>query len=247
VHWKDERCALYIDTSGEPLSKRGYRKIPLKAPLQETLASAMVMATGWHDNGHFINPMCGSGTLVIEAALIGLRKAPGVLRNNFCFMHLRGFDKTLWEHLRREASLLCKKTLQGKVIATDISREAVYAARQNAMTAGVEQLIEFSTCDFADTPVPEGSGVVLLNPEYGERLGETDKLAGTYRGIGDFFKQKCRGYTGYVFTGNPGLAKKIGLRSKRKTQFFNSNIECRLLEYELYEGTKKLSKSQTDT
>ena len=248
LHWKDEECCLYIDTSGEPLSKRGYRKIPLKAPLQETLAAAIVLATGWHDNGHFINPMCGSGTLAIEAALIGLKKAPGILRNNFCFMHLKGFDKALWEELRREALLLCNKTLRNRIIATDVSRQAIDAARENAMTAGVEHLIEFSVSDFADTPVPEGSGgLVLLNPEYGERMGQMDELADTYKGIGDFFKQKCKGYTGFVFTGNPGLAKKIGLRSKRKVQFFNSNIECRLLEYELYEGTKKSNKPGPDT
>ena len=114
------------------------------------------------------------------------------------------------------------------------------------MTAGVEHLIEFRTCDFAYTPVPEGSGVVLLNPEYGERMGHIDKLAGTYSRIGDFFKQKCKGYSGYIFTGNPNLSKKIGLRSKRKIQFFNSNIECRLLEYELYECTKKLKKPRAD-
>lgn len=247
VHWKDERCALYIDTTGEPLSKRGYRKIPLKAPLQETLASAIVLATGWNDSGNFINPMCGSGTLAIEAALIGLNKTPGILRNNFSFMHLRGFNRTLWENLRGEASLLCRKTLQHRIIATDISIQAVDAARKNAMTAGVEHLIEFMACDFADTPVPDGSGTVLLNPEYGERMGEMDKLAETYTGIGNFFKQKCKGYLGYVFTGNPALAKKIGLRSRRKVQFFNSNIECRLLEFELYEGTKKPNKTQSYT
>jgi putative N6-adenine-specific DNA methylase len=245
LHWKDEECCLYIDTSGEPLSKRGYRKIPLAAPLQETLASAIIIATGWHDNGNFINPMCGSGTLAIEAALIGLEKAPGILRNNFCFMHLRGFDKALWEELRSEASQLSKKTLQNRIIATDISSKAVDAARKNAMTAGVEHLVEFSVCDFRDTPVPAGSGTVLLNPGYGERMGEIDELAVTYACIGDFFKQKCRGYAGYIFTGNPGLAKKIGLRSKRKVQFFNGAIECRLLEYELYEGTKKINKPQS--
>ena len=248
LHWKDEECALYIDTSGEPLAKRGYRKIPLKAPLQETLAAAIVLAAGWRDNGHFINPMCGSGTLAIEAALIGLKKAPGILRNNFCFMHLKGFDKALWEELRREALLLCNETLRNRIIATDVSRQAIDAARENAKTAGVDHLIEFSATDYADTPLPEGSGgLVLLNPEYGERMGQMDELADTYKGIGDFFKQKCKGYTGFVFTGNPGLAKKIGLRSKRKVQFFNSNIECRLIEYELYEGTKKPNQSRPDT
>ncbi|MBS1114010.1 MAG: putative N6-adenine-specific methylase [Nitrospirae bacterium] len=245
LHWKHEECRLYIDTSGVPLSKRGYRKIPMAAPLQETLASAIIIATGWRDSGNFINPMCGSGTLAIEAAMIGLEKAPGILRNNFCFMHLRGFNRALWEGLRLEASQRSKRTLQNRIIATDISSKAVDAARKNAMTAGVEHLIEFSICDFKDTIVPEGSGTVLLNPGYGERMGEIDQLAGTYAGIGDFFKQKCRGYTGYVFTGNPGLAKKIGLRSKRKIQFFNGAIECRLLEYELYEGTKKTSKTQS--
>ena len=245
LHWKDESCALYIDTSGEPLSKRGYRKIPLKAPLQETLAAAIVMATSWSDSGNFINPMCGSGTLAIEAVLIGLKKAPGMLRNNFGFMHLKGFDKTLWENLRTEASRISQKNLKNRIIATDINTQSIEAARKNAMTAGVEHLIEFSTCDFADTVVPEGTGIVLLNPEYGERMGQMDKLGGTYSRIGDFFKQKCKGYTGYIFTGNPDLSKKIGLRSKRKIQFFNSNIECRLLEYELYEGTKKLKKHET--
>ena len=247
VHWKDELCALYIDTSGEPLSKRGYRKIPLKAPLQETLASAIVMATGWNDSGNFVNPMCGSGTLAIEAALIGLNKTPGTLRNNFSFMHLRGFNRTLWEELRREASLRCKKNLQNMIIASDISIHTVDAARKNAMTAGVEHLIEFVACDFADTPVPDGGGIVLLNPEYGERMGQMDELAETYRGIGNYFKQKCKGYRGYVFTGNPALAKKIGLRSRRKLRFYNSNIECRLLEFELYEGTKKPGRPQSQT
>lgn len=245
LHWKDEECRLYIDTSGEPLSKRGYRKIPLAAPLQETLASAIITATGWHDKGNFINPMCGSGTFAIEAALIGLEKAPGILRNNFCFMHLRGFNKALWEKLRIEASQRSERTLQHRIIATDISGKAVDAARKNAMTAGVERLIEFNVCDFRDTTVPEGGGTVLLNPGYGERMGEIDQLAGIYTAIGDFFKQKCRGHTGYVFTGNPALAKKIGLRSKRKIQFFNGAIECRLLEYELYEGTKKTGKTQS--
>lgn len=245
LHWKDEECRLYIDTSGEPLSKRGYRKIPLAAPLQETLASAIITATGWHDKGNFINPMCGSGTFAIEAALIGLEKAPGILRNNFCFMHLRGFNKALWEKLRIEASQRSERTLQHRIIATDISGKAVDAARKNAMTAGVERLIEFNVCDFRDTTVPEGGGTVLLNPGYGERMGEIDQLAGIYTAIGDFFKQKCRGHTGYVFTGNPALAKKIGLRSKRKIQFFNGAIECRLLEYELYEGTKKINKLQS--
>jgi 23S rRNA G2445 N2-methylase RlmL len=239
LYWKEDSCSLYFDTTGEPLSKRGYRKIPMTAPLQETLAAAVIKASGWNGGGHFINPMCGSGTLSIEAALLGLNRAPGLLRNNFGFMHIRGFDKNLWEYLRSEAKRAAKKAIPCRIIATDIRREAVEAAQKNAATAGVEHLIEFGVCDYADTVIPEGGGVVILNPEYGARMGRIKELESVYCGIGDFFKQKCRGYAGYIFTGNPELAKKVGLRAKRRIQFFNSGIECRLLEYELYEGSRK--------
>jgi putative N6-adenine-specific DNA methylase len=207
--------------------------------MQETLAAAVVMAAGWNGKGHFVNPMCGSGTLAIEASLMALNRAPGLLRNNFGFMHIRGFDRQLWEDLRSEAKRAAKKAIPHRIIATDITEEAVEAARKNAATAGVEHLIEFGVCDYADTVVPEGSGVVILNPEYGARMGKIKELERVYAGIGNFFKQKCTGYTGYIFTGNLPLAKKVGLRTKRKIRFFNSGIECRLLEYELYEGSRK--------
>ncbi len=239
LHWQGEDCRIYIDTSGEPLSKRGYRKIPYKAPMQEALAAAIVKASGWSDSGSFINPMCGSGTIAIEAALFALNRPSAILRNNFGFMHLKGYDAEAWEELRNKAKAEIKKSLQSRIIATDISSEAVDAAQKNALTAGVEHLIEFSTCDFADTGIPEAGGVVVMNPEYGERLGTAAELEKVYGRIGDFLKQKCRGYMGYVLTGNPELAKKIGLRSSRKMLFFNGPIECRLLEYELYSGTKK--------
>ena len=239
LYWKNDVCSVYFDTSGEPLSKRGYRKIPMKAPMQETLAAAVIRATGWNGSSHFVNPMCGSGTLAIEAALIALHKAPGLLRNNYGFMHLRGFNESLWSNLREKAKKETRKTLQCRIIATDVSREAVAAARKNAATAGVEHLIEFDVCDYSATSIPDGSGVVVLNPEYGERMGKIQELEDVYKGTGDFFKQKCRGYKGYIFTGNLDLAKKVGLRAKRRVQFFNSGIECRLLEYELYEGSRK--------
>jgi 23S rRNA G2445 N2-methylase RlmL len=239
LYWKDGSCALYFDTSGEPLSRRGYRKIPMTAPMQETLAAAVIRATGWNGSGHFINPMCGSGTLAIEAALAGLNRAAGILRDNFGFMHLKGFKESLWNDLRAQAKKEAKKTLDCRIIATDIRREAVEAAKKNAATAGVEHLIEFAVCDYSGTTVPDGGGIVILNPEYGERMGKIKELESVYKGIGDYFKQKCRGYTGYLFTGNPDLAKKVGLKAKRRIQFFNSGIECRLLEYELYEGSRK--------
>ncbi len=243
LYWKDGSCALYFDTSGEPLSRRGYRKIPMTAPMQETLAAAVIRATGWNGRSHFINPMCGSGTLAIEAALAGLNRAAGILRDNFGFMHLKGFKESLWNELRAKAQKEAKKTLDCRIIATDIRREAVEAAKKNAAAAGVEHLIEFAVCDYSGTTVPDGGGLVILNPEYGERMGKIKELDSVYKGIGDYFKQKCRGYTGYLFTGNPDLAKKVGLRAKRRIQFFNSGIECRLLEYELYEGSRKNKKT----
>lgn len=239
LYWKDENCSIYLDTSGEPLSKRNYRKIPMNAPMQETLAAAVIRATGWNGSGHFINPMCGSGTLAIEAALAGMNRASGILRDNFGFMHLKGFNEPLWKELRTQAKKEVKKGLDFRIIATDIRRDAVEAARRNAATAGVEQLIEFEECDYSATPIPEGGGTVILNPEYGERMGKIKELEEVYKGIGDFLKQKCGGYTGYIFTGNPDLAKKVGLRANRRVPFFNGAIECRLLEYELYEGSRK--------
>ncbi|MHB8880032.1 MAG: THUMP domain-containing class I SAM-dependent RNA methyltransferase [Thermodesulfovibrionales bacterium] len=238
IYWKDSYCSVYLDTSGEPLSRRGYRKLPFRAPMQETLAAAVVIATGWDGAGAFVNPMCGSGTLALEAALLALRRPPGLLRLNFGFMHIKGYDRQAWEGIRTEGKKGILKGISGKIIATDRDPEALDAARRNAATAGVDHLIDFSLSAFEDTPVPAGNGVVLLNPEYGERMGDADALAGVYKGIGDFFKKRCLGYRGYIFTGNLSLAKKVGLRAKKKTVFFNGDIECRLLEYELYEGSR---------
>jgi putative N6-adenine-specific DNA methylase len=206
--------------------------------MQETLAAAAILATGWTGQGNFINPMCGSGTLAIEAALIALNRAPGLLRSHYGFMHLNRFRKPLWEALRREARARAKKSIPVRIIATDKSPRAIDTAKRNAATAGVDSFITFQVCDFAETPIPEGNGVVLLNPPYGERMGEIRELEPLYRRIGDFFKKHCAGYTGYLFTGNFELAKQVGLRTKRRIPFYNGEIECRLLEYELYAGSK---------
>ncbi|MHC4726440.1 MAG: THUMP domain-containing class I SAM-dependent RNA methyltransferase [Planctomycetota bacterium] len=244
-YWKDDHCWLYLNTSGKKLSDRGYRKIPHTAPLRESLAAAIINATGYDGSEPLVCPMCGSGTLAIEAALIAGRRPPGLLRSNYGFMHLKYFEEHRWRQMRSEA--LKKSKMRGgkadfkptRIIATDIDAEAVQAARKNAMTAGVSHLIDFDVCDFADTAIPPGAGTIVMNPEYGLRLGEIERLQNIYKRIGDFFKQKCTGYTGYIFTGNPALAKKVGLRTSRRFEFYNANIECRLLKYELYTGTKK--------
>src|SRR5690606_35331676 len=239
LYWQENQAEIYIDSSGETLAKHGYRKHPGKAPMLEALASGVVYATGWGLKSPFVNPMCGSGTLAIEAALIATNRQPGLCRMNYGFMHSLGYaEEVCFEEGRSlEADII--KNIETKIIATDISQEAVDISIKNAQTAGVDKLIEFKTCDFRETEIPEGNGVVLFNPEYGERLGVHSRLESTYKEIGDFMKQSCRGYKGYVFTGNPELAKKIGLRAAKKTEFYNGRLDCRLMEYELYEGTKR--------
>jgi putative N6-adenine-specific DNA methylase len=241
LHWDQSRVQLYIDTSGQTLARHGYRKIPLDAPLQESLAAALVQSTGWDRRLPFVNPMCGSGTLAIEAALLAAGTAPGLLRGNFGFMHVVGFSRRRWEAMRSEAEARRRAETRpaGPIMATDIREEAVAAARKNARIAGVESRIAFSVCDFRESRLPEPPGVVVLNPPYGERLGDESALADLYPAIGDFFKQRCAGYRGFVLTGNPALAKRIGLRACSRKVFFNGPIECRLLEYELYEGTRR--------
>jgi 23S rRNA G2445 N2-methylase RlmL len=238
VHWKDEWCTVHLDTSGESLSKRGYRRIPFLAPMQETLAAATVLATGWRGEGAFLNPMCGSGTVAIEAALVALGRAPGLTREGFGFQYVYGYRRAAWERMLAEARAAVREGFPGRIVATDIAAEAIGAAQRNAASAGVERWIELERCSYEETPVPEGGGVVLVNPQYGERMGEDTELEPLYKGIGDFFKQRCAGYRGYVLTGNPELAKRIGLRPKRRIPFYNASIDCRLLEYELYEGSR---------
>lgn len=305
LHWRNNEAEIFIDTSGEVISKHGYRKLPGKAPMLEALAAGTIMATRWDRNSTFINPMCGSGTLAIEAALLATNKSPGFFRMNYGFMHILGYDEQVFFIERRRLKDKAKKQLDFRIIASDISAEAIDIAFKNAKTAGVDHLIDFRVCDFEDTVVPGGSfagipdrsdhpdrsgpeislgsagsvneadsqisdvlsqandvlseekthdnssehivpetapvrsGVIMFNPEYGERLGTHSKLEATYKRIGDFMKNKCRGYYGYIFTGNPDLAKKIGLKASRRIEFYNGKLDCRLLEYELYEGSRR--------
>ena len=239
LHWINHEVGVFVNTSGDAISKHGYRKIPFKAPMMESLAAATILASGWNRKSNFINPMCGSGTLAIEAALLACNIPPGLFRKNFGFMHVRSYDEFAWSKLLKEANSKIKKELNFKIVATDISPKAIDAAKKNAEAAGVSELIEFKVCDFRNTYVPGNKGVVFFNPEYGERLGDEKELEEVYRSIGDFFKKKCAGYMGYIFTGNLNLAKRIGLKTKRRIEFYNAKIDSRLLEYELYDGTKK--------
>ena len=243
LYWKEEQAEIFIDTSGETLSKHGYRKIPGKAPMLEALAAATLLATKWDRKSPFINPMCGSATLAIEAALLATNRRPGLYRTNYAFMHLVGFAQELYT-LQQQRLKDIITIVPGLIItATDISADAINISKINAGAAGVAELIQFEVCDFEMTQIPEEQpGTIYFNPEYGDRLGDEAALEITYGRIGDFMKTKCKGYMGYVFTGNLELAKKIGLKPKRRIEFYTSKIDCRLLEYELYAGTKRIDK-----
>jgi putative N6-adenine-specific DNA methylase len=247
LFWKDEEAEIFIDTSGDSLARHGYRKIPGQAPMLEALAAAAIYATRWNKLSAFVNPMCGSGTIAIEAAMIATNRRPGLFRTNYAFMHLQGYDENIY---LREDALLEKQIIDLphlRVIATDYSTRAIDNAKKNAIAAGVADLINFSVCDFAATEIPQDvAGIMFINPEYGERLGDVKELETTYGRIGDFMKQRCGGYFGYVFTGNLELAKKIGLKAKRRIEFYTSTIDCRLLEYELYSGSRAIPKEKKE-
>jgi putative N6-adenine-specific DNA methylase len=248
LFWKDDQAEIFIDTSGETLSKHGYRKIPGKAPMLESLAAATLLATKWNRESPFINPMCGSSTLAIEASMLATNRRPGLFRDNYGFNYVIGFDKEFFETEKQKLQNQIKIIPGLKIIATDISEDAINISKINAGAAGVADFIEFKVCDFAETDIPENeNGIVLFNPEYGERMGDEKDLEETYSRIGDFMKKKCKNYTGYVFTGNLSLAKKIGLKSKRKIEFYTGKIDCRLLEYELYSGSRRPDKNRVIT
>jgi 23S rRNA G2445 N2-methylase RlmL len=232
-YWQNDNCQVYLDTSGETIAKHGYRKIPMIAPMQESLASAVLYSTNWDKETPLVNPMCGSGTLAIEAAMMAAGIAPGLLRNNYSFMHVPNFSKYQFEEIKMKAQPPSAVKIPS-IIATDIDQQAIEAAKKNAALAGVINYIKFQVADFRKTRLPKDKGIVILNPEYGERLGEEKNLEETYAAIGDFFKKNCTGYTGYIFTGNLQLAKKVGLKTSRKLEFYNGKIDSRLLEYPIF-------------
>lgn len=239
LYWKGTQASMYINTSGETIAKHGYRKIPGKAPMLEALAAATIFATEWNTRVPFVNPMCGSGTLAIEAALLATKRYPGLYRDNYSFQYILGYDEEAYKAKKKKLESKIMEVPEVIIIASDISLQAIAYAKENAIVAGVDHMIDFQVCDFEETVIPEKPrGVVIFNPEYGQRLGESLELEETYKRMGDFMKQKCAGYRGYIFTGNMELAKKVGLKASRRMEFWNGTIDCRLLRYDMYEGKK---------
>jgi len=234
LYWFEKEAEIYLDTSGETIARHGYRINTTGAPLQETLAAALIYSSQWDRQSHFINPMCGSGTLAIEAAMMAIGKYPGEISRSYCFQKTGNYNINGYEVIKSKYRSKRIDRLPFRIIATDCDRRAVENAKKNAEKARVDHLIDFKVCDFRATNIPVGNGVVMLNPEYGERLGLEKDLEQHYAEIGDFLKQKCAGKKGFIFTGNLNAAKRVGLRTSSKKIFYNGKIECRLLEYDLF-------------
>ena len=244
LFWKGEDATLSLDFSGRKLTDRGYRKLPGKAPMRESIAAAILMEAGYDGSTPLVVPMCGSGTIAIEGALMATGRAPGLLRSAYGIQHLSTFDADAWRTQRHETKRHATKAKPAPIIATDIDEDMVDAARRNAVTAGVDHLIDFRVCDFADTPIPDAPGIVILHGEYGQRLGEADELKSTYKRMGDFLKQQCPGWGGYVFT-SKDLAGTIGLKPARRIPFEHAGVDCRLLRFDLYSGTRRTEANVT--
>lgn len=239
--YKDE-ASLSLDSSGAALHKRGYRLDYGAAPLNEVLAAGIVRLSGWDGAGRLIDPMCGSGALLIEAAMRQAGIPPSVARKEFGFMRWKNFDRQLYEKIKTELACQSNTPLSHMILGGDIDKSCLKQARLNAERAGVADLIHFEKADFLQSDPPAGPGVALVNPPYGERLpiAQAESL---YRSWGDTFKKKYAGYRIFLLTGNLQAAKKIGIRSSSRTTLYNGPIECRLLEYEMYFGSRKPSKN----
>ncbi len=241
VHIQRFECTISLDTSGGPLHKRGYRILSHEAPLNETLAAGIVLLSGYDGSKPFCDPMCGSGTLAIEAALIATNTAPGLLRRHpFGFERWPDFEPGEWELMKQEA-LESIRAQEAPILGSDIDPLSVDLARSCAKMAGMGW-IKIETCDLTDFTPPRGPGILCTNPPYGNRMDADEPLSGLYRSLGDVLKQKGAGYKAHVLTGNPALGKRIGLRTSRRIPLYNGPTPCKLLVYKMYEGSKKMKK-----
>jgi putative N6-adenine-specific DNA methylase len=234
----DGPATLSIDSSGEPLSHRGYRPRGGPAPLAETLAAGILLLAGYDGSEPLLDPMCGTGTFAVEAALIATRTPPG-LHREFAFEKWPVHDLLTFAEVQREASRGHREAPQ-PIVARDRADRALRATERNLKAAWMERWVSLEQRDALDLQLPWGSGgMIVANPPYGKRVGEVEKLFGLYRRFGDSLKNQAVGTTAWVLVGEPRLAKSIGLKPARKIPLFNGPIECRLLKFEMYEGTRK--------
>lgn len=237
IYIRDGQTTLNMDATGFSLHERGYRERGVQAPLKETLAAALMELTEWDMTVPFLDPMCGSGTLPIEAAMKACNMAPGLNHRKFSFMNWPDFYEPLWKKLVNEAQDAERPLPPNLVYGFERSGVNIRTSKRNAEHAGIDpDAIHFERRDFLDLELPLDMkpGVLLVNPPYGERLGQEEDLGLLYKTMGDLFKHKFKGWTAYIFTGSSDLAKQVGLKTSRRMELYNGPIECRLLKYELY-------------
>lgn len=234
AHIQGNRCIISLDSSGESLHRRGFREAMGLAPLKETLAAALIDMTEWTADIAFFDPMCGSGILPLEAALKGLKIAPGLYRERFGFQTWLDFDASLWHDLVTEAKNSQLTELKAPIIGSDYSEEVINQAYSNSFNCGLNSYVKFKQKDLSEIEAPAEKGVIICNPPYGKRISDTEELSPLYKQLGDIFKQRFKGWTGYILTGNKELAKKVGLRASRRIRVYNGSLPCTLLKYELY-------------
>jgi putative N6-adenine-specific DNA methylase len=234
---RNKSITLSLDSSGDPLYRRGYRFRQGPAPLNEVLAAGLIKLTGWNGLVPFVDFMCGSGTIPIEAAMLALKIPPGALGRPYGFQKWKDYEQEVFNEVARERSWFAKPA-DVPVYASDISSETLKLSMGHAKNARVENRIRFQTCDFNDLTPPVQPGLVLINPPYGERIIPED-INALYTRIGDKLKKSFEGYTAWIFSGNPEAFKHVGLKPSKKIPLFNGQLECRLLCYTLYPGSKK--------
>ncbi len=226
---------IYLDMSGEPLFKRGSREHTGAAPLKKNLAAGIIALSGWQPGEAFLDPMCGSGTFLVEAAEIALNFAPGAHRQ-FAFQKLKNFDSAAWSKMLNEARLAEKPKTLLPIYGSDLYGEALDDAHANLLANGLGDCVRLKQANILEISAPEETGVMVTNPPYGERLGETSALTDLYPKLGDLLKQKFAGWRAYFFTGDTLLPKGVRLAASKKTPLFNGKIECRLYEYKMVAG-----------
>jgi putative N6-adenine-specific DNA methylase len=238
VFIEDNKLMLYLDTSGDALFKRGVRQHTNIAPLRENLAAGILRLMNWQPGMPLLDPMCGSGTFLIEAAQASLNIQPGVARN-FAFEKLRNFDATIWVKMRKQAleTQLPAKPLE--LYGSDLYGEALKAASRNLEEAGLAECVELKQANVLEISAPADHGMLVANLPYGERMGELDELAELYPKLGDVLKKKFGGWTAYLFTADKAILKLMRLSPSKRIPLFNGAIECRLLEYKVVSGSNR--------
>jgi putative N6-adenine-specific DNA methylase len=235
VFLEEAKGILYLDTSGEALFKRGWRMDIADAPLRENLAAGIIMLSGWKFDQPLLDPMCGGGTLLSEAAAMARGRAPGAKRT-FGFEKLAAFDSALWEKIKKERTI---EPVEPRLYGSDTDPEALQAARRNLGAAGVERWVKLEQADILERAAPEPSGVMVANPPYGERIGSPEELAALYPKLGDALKKKFAGWNCFFFTADQRMAKLIRLQPSRRTPLWNGAIECRLYEFRVVSGSNR--------